>query len=121
MALSNRNSHWKKPSGLQDLKTFSSDLIKIAGVINNTVKCNDCLAKDFKFTVVEDGHRQRSGRDLLPHLGLSVNQSGQLLNFNKKSMSNQSKIDSQLSRSHPRIGEFQKNVNTPLTFNKKRT
>ena len=38
MALSNKKNHWKKPSGLQDLKTFSNDLTKIVDFINNTVK-----------------------------------------------------------------------------------
>ena len=70
-------------SGLQDFKTFSNELITIVGVTNATVKCNDWSAKDVKVTIVEDGRRPIIARDLFPHLKHSLNQSTEVLNFNK--------------------------------------
>ena len=75
MLMNNKDSYWRKPSGLQDLRTFPNDIIKITGVINITVKCNYWLAKDVMKTVVEDGRRPIIASDLFPQLGLSVIQS----------------------------------------------
>ena len=72
MLRNSKESYWTKPPELQDLKTFSNDLIKITCVINNTVNKIDCIAKDVKVIVVEDGHRPVLGRDPFPQLGLSL-------------------------------------------------
>ena len=45
VVLNNKDSYQRKSSGLQDLKPFSNDIIKIVGVINTTVKSRDRLAK----------------------------------------------------------------------------
>ena len=55
-------------------KTFSNEKIKIIGVINNSVECNDWVATNVNVTVLEDGHRPIIGRDLLSQLGLSHTQ-----------------------------------------------
>ena len=78
-------------------KTFSNDLIKIIGVINNRVECNDWTAKNVKVTVVENGHRPIFGRDLFPQLRLSLTQSKQLLNTDQ----NHSSIKQQLALDYP--------------------
>ena len=64
--MNNKNSYWVKLSETHDLKTFSNYKIKIVGVINTTVKCNDCPANDVKATVAEDGHRPLIGLGLIP-------------------------------------------------------
>ena len=37
-------SYWVLSPEIHDLKTFSNDIIKIIGVINTSIKCNDCTA-----------------------------------------------------------------------------
>ena len=34
-------SYWVQSPEIHDLKTFSNDIIKIIGVINTSIKCND--------------------------------------------------------------------------------
>ena len=68
---------------MQDLKTFSHDIINIVGVTNTTVKCNDWSAKDVKAAVTEVGHQLIIGRDLFSQLGLSLNQSKLIVNVNQ--------------------------------------
>ena len=43
------------------------------------MKCYDCIAPNVNVTVVEDGHRPRLGRDLIPQPRLSLTQSKQTL------------------------------------------
>ena len=84
LVLSNKDScYWRKPSGLQDLKAFPNDLIKIVSVIKITVKCGKWLDKEVRVTVVEDGHRSIIGRDLFLYLCFSVTQSRQVLNIDQ--------------------------------------
>ena len=59
----------------------------MVGVITTTVKYNDWLAKDVKVTVLEDGNRPIIGNDLVQHIGLSANQSRQVLNVNQNQCS----------------------------------
>ena len=59
---------------IHDLKTFSNDIIKIFGVINASIKCNDWIATGADVTVVVDGHRPNIGPDLFSKLGFSLTQ-----------------------------------------------
>ena len=63
-----KESYWVQSLELHDLKTFSNDIIKIIGVINTSIKCNDWVATGVDVTVVEDGHRPIIGRDLFPNI-----------------------------------------------------
>ena len=81
--MSNKNSQWIKPSGLQGLKTFSNDSIEIVGFIKTTVTGNESSTKYVKVTVVEDRHRSIIGRDVFSKLGRSGNKSTQLVNVNQ--------------------------------------
>ena len=87
------------------MKTFSNDIIKIAGVINTSIKCNDWIAPGNDVTVVEDGHRPIIGRDLFPKLGFSLTQLKQVANFDQ----NQYLIKKQIAFDFPdlitRIGK----------------
>ena len=68
---------------MQELKTFSSDLIKTIGVMKTSVRFNDWVATDVNATVVEDGHRPIIGRDLFPQFGLSLTQTKQVAMFDQ--------------------------------------
>ena len=46
---------------INDLKTFSNDIIKMNGGINTSIKCNDWIDTGVDVTVVEDGHRPTIG------------------------------------------------------------
>ena len=61
-------SYWVQSPEIHDLKTFSNDIIKIVGVINTSIECNDWIAAGVDVTVVEDGHKPIIGRDLFPKL-----------------------------------------------------
>ena len=52
-----KGSYWVQSPEMHDLKTFSYDVIKIVGVINTSIQCNDWTATDVDVTVVEDSHR----------------------------------------------------------------
>ena len=78
-----RESYWVQSPEIHDLKTFSNDIIKIVGVINTSIKCNDWIATGVDVTVVEDGHRPIIGRDLFPKLGFSVIQLKQVANIDQ--------------------------------------
>ena len=69
---------------MQELKTFSNDLIKTIGVIKTSIKCNDCVAANVNVTVFQDGHRPLIGRGFFSQLGLSLTQNKQVLNVDKK-------------------------------------
>ena len=90
-------SNWVESPEIHDLKTFSNDIIKIVGVINTSIKCNDWIATGIDVTVVEDGHRPIIGRDLFPKLGLSVIQLKQVANIDQ----NQCPIKRQISFDFP--------------------
>ena len=61
-----KESYWVQSPEVHDLKTFSNDIIKIGGVINTSIKCNDWIATGVDVTVVKHGHRPIIGRDLFP-------------------------------------------------------
>ena len=67
-----KESYWVQSPEIHDLKTLTNDIIKISGVINTSIKCNDWLATGVDVTVVEDGHRTIIGRDLFSKLGFSL-------------------------------------------------
>ena len=90
-------SYWVQSPEIHDLKTFSNDIIKIVGVINTSIKCNDWIATGADVTVVEDGHRPIIGRDLFPKLGFSVIQLKQVVNIDQ----NQCPIKRQISFDFP--------------------
>ena len=92
-----RESYWVQSPEIHDLKTFSNDIIKIVGVINTSIKCNDWIATGVDVTVVEDGHRPIIGRDLFPKLGFSVIQLKQVANIDQ----NQCPIKRQISFAFP--------------------
>ena len=90
-------SYWVQSPEIHDLKTFSNDIIKIVGIINTSIKCNDWIATGVNVTVVEDGHRPIIGRDLFPMLGFSVIQLKQVANIDQ----NQCPIKRQISFDFP--------------------
>ena len=90
-------SYWVQSPEIHDLKNFSNDIIKIVGVINTLIKCNDWIATGVDVTVMEDGHRPIIGRDLFPKLGFSVIQLKQVANIDQ----NQCPITRQISFDFP--------------------
>ena len=74
---------WVQTPEILDLKTFSTDLIKIIGVIKTSIKCNDWVDEDVNVTVVEDGQRPIIGRDLFLKLGFSLTQTKQVVDQNQ--------------------------------------
>ena len=92
-------SYWVQSPEIHDLKTFSIDIIKIVGVINTSIKCNDWIATGVDVIVVEDGHRPIIGRDLFPKLGFSVIQLKQVANIDQ----NQCPIKRQISFDFPNL------------------
>ena len=78
-----RESYWVQSPEIHDLKTFSNDIIKIFGVINTSIKCNDWIATGVDVTVVEDGHRPIIGRDLFTKLGFSHTQLKQVASIDQ--------------------------------------
>ena len=89
-----REIYWVQSPEIHDLKTFSNDIIKIVGVINTSIKCNDWIATGVDVTVVD---RPIIGRDLFPKLGFSVIQLKQVANIDQ----NQCPIKSQISFDFP--------------------
>ena len=73
-----KDSFWVQSPEMDELKTFSNDLIKTIGVIKTSLKCNDWIATGVNVTVVDNGHRPIIGRDLLTQLGLSLTQTKQV-------------------------------------------
>ena len=110
VVLSYKDSFWTKPLGFKDLKTFANDLIKIVDVINTTVKSNDWLAYDVKVIVVEDRHQSKIGQDLFSYIGLSVNQSRQVPNFNQIQCHIKRQIALEFSGLISRIGKSRKHT-----------
>ena len=78
-----KESFWVQAPEMQELKTFSNDLIRTIGVIKISIKCNDWVATGFKLTVTEDGHRPIIGRDLFPQLGFLLTQTKQVANVDQ--------------------------------------
>ena len=111
-------SYWVQSPKIHDLKTFSNDIIKIVGVINTSIECNDWIATGNDVTVVEDGHRPIIGRDLFPKLGFSLTQLKQVANIDQ----NQCLIKKQIAFDFPklvtRIGKSLK-LSVKSTFQKK--
>ena len=100
-----KGSYWVQSPEIHDLKTFSNDIIKISGVINTSIKCNDWIAIGVDVTAVEDAHRPIIGRDLFSKLGFSLTQLKQVANFDQ----NQCLIKKQIAFDFPglikRIGK----------------
>ena len=100
-----KESYWVQSPEINDLKTFSKDIIKIVGVITTSIKCNDWIATGVDVTVVEDGHRPIIGRDLFSKLGYSLTQLKQVANIDQ----NQCLIKKQIAFDFPvlitRIGK----------------
>ena len=105
---------------MNDLKTFSNDIIKVVGGINTSIQGNDWIAMGVDVTVVEDGHRPIIGPDLFSKLGFSLTQLKQVANINQ----NQCLIKQQIAFDFP--GLITRIVNTlkhsvKSTFHKKFT
>ena len=113
-------SYWVQSPEIHDLKTFSNDIIKIVGVINTSIKCNDWIATGVDVTVVEDGHRPIIGRDLFRKPGFSLTQLKQVANIDQ----NQCLIKKQIAFDFPdlitRIGKSLKH-SVKSTFHKEFT
>ena len=78
-----KGSYCVQSPEMHDLKTFSNDIIKIVGVINTSIQCNDWKATGVDVRVVQDGHRPIVGRDLFSKLGFSLSQLKQVANINQ--------------------------------------
>ena len=115
-----KESYWVQSPEIHDLKTFIIDIIKIFGVINTSIQCNDWIATGVDVTVVEDGHRPIIGRDLFSNLGFSLTQLKQIANFDQ----NQCLIKKQMAFDFPglitRIGKSLKH-SVESTFHKQFT
>ena len=115
-----KESYWVQSPEIHDLKTLSNDIIKIFGVINTSIKCNDWIATGVDITVVEDGHRPIIVRDLFSKLGFSLTQLKQVSNIDQ----NQCLIKKQIAFDFPglitRIGKFLKH-SVISTFHKQFT
>ena len=113
-------SYWVQSPEIHDLKIFSNDIIKIVGVINTSIKCNDWIATGVDVTVVENGHRPIIGRDLFPKLGLTLTHLKQVANIDQ----NQCLIKKQIAFDFPhlvtRIGKSLKH-SVRSTFHKEFT
>ena len=92
-----KESYWVQSPEIHDLKTFSNDIIKMVGVINTSIKCNDWIATGVDVTLVEDGHRPIIGRDFFSKLGFSLTQ---LIHF-ANSDQNQCLIKNQIACDFP--------------------
>ena len=92
-------SYWVQSPNIHDLKTFFNDIIKIVGVINTSIECNDWIATGVDVTVVEDGHRPIIGRHLFPKLGFSLTQLKQVANIDQ----NQCLIKKQIAFDFPEL------------------
>ena len=115
-----KGSYWVQSPELHDLKIFSNDIIKVVGVINTSIQCNDWTATGVDVTVVEDGHRVIIGRDLFSKLGFSLTQLKRVTNI----IQNQCLIKKQIAFDFPgliiRIGKPLKH-SVKSTFHKKFT
>ena len=92
-----KESYWVQSPEMNDLKTFSNDIIKIIEVINTSIKCNDWVATGVDVTGVEDGHRHIIGRDIFPKLGFSLAKLKQIANVDQ----NQCLIKKQIAFDFP--------------------
>ena len=115
-----KGSYWVQSPEMRDLKTFSNDIIKIVGVINTSIQCNDWIATGVNVTMVQDGHRPIIGRDLFSKLGFSLTQLKQVANI----IQNQCLIKKQIAFDFPglikRIGKSLKHSVKP-TFHRQFT
>ena len=115
-----KGSYWVQSTEMHDVKTFSNDIIKIVGMINISIQCNDWIATGVDVTVVEDGHRPIIGRDPFSKLGFSLTQLKQFANINQ----NQCLIKKQIAFDFPglitRIGKSLKH-SAKSTFHKQFT
>ena len=78
-----KESYWVQSPEIDNLKTFSNDIIKIVGMINTSIKCNDWIATGVDVTVVEGGNRPIIGRYLFLNLGFSLTQLKQVANIDQ--------------------------------------
>ena len=115
--MNKKDTYGTQSSGFQVLKTFSTDIIKTVSVINTTVKCNDWIGRDVKFTVAEDGNWRIIGLDLFRQLGLSINQLKQILNINQNQYSVEQKVALDFPALISRIGKSLKHT-VKSTFHK---
>ena len=102
-----------KTIGIARSQTIPNDLIRIIGVINTAVKCNNWIAKDVNITFAEDGHRPILARDLFPQLGLSLTQSIHVLNIDQ----NQCPIKQRIVFLHPKLSNQIPRSKTSLELN----
>ena len=98
--------HWVQSPEIHDMKTFSNDIIKISGVVNTSIKCNDWIATGVDVTVVEDGHRPITGRDLFSKLGFSLTQLQQVANIDQNQCLIKKQIAFDFQGLITRIGKF---------------
>ena len=115
-----KESYWVQSPEIHDLKNFSNDIIKIVGVINTSIKCDNWRATVVVVTVAEDVHRPIIGRDLLSKLGFSLTQLKQVANIDQ----NQCLIKKRIAFDFPslitRIGKSLKH-SVKSTFHKQFT
>ena len=110
-----KESYWVQSPEIHDLKTFSNDIIKIFGVINASIKCNDCIATGVDVTVVEDGPRPIIERDLFSKLDFSLTQLKQVANIDQKHCLIKKQIAFDFPRLITRIGKSLKHsVKSPF-------
>ena len=67
-----QSAKWITRREKRDLKTFSSDPIKVFGHLETTVAYSNWIDREANLTVVEDGRKIIIGSDLFTSLGLAV-------------------------------------------------
>ena len=68
------NSKWIREANPKQLKTFSNEPIQTLGILQMSIQSNNWYANPIEIQVVADGHRSLLSRDLIPALGLSIQQ-----------------------------------------------
>ena len=67
----------------KQLKTYSNEFIQTLGILQPSIRTNNCYAKPIEIQVVTDGYRSLVGRDLFLALGFSIQQSNSLKTVNQ--------------------------------------
>ena len=68
---------WITTKERSELKTFSTEPIKVLGHLETTVTYNNWTCKDARLTIVEDGHKIIIGREFFNIIGLAIVQQQQ--------------------------------------------
>ena len=77
------NSRWIREANPKQLKNFSNEPIHTLRILQTSIRSNKWYANPIEILVVTDGHRPLLGRDLIPALGLSIQQANNQTTINQ--------------------------------------